>query len=270
MKQMKRINKEVSNNFYSRLLGEMLSAFFLIFIINFGQSLGEVGIPVFIYIYNVNILTALWIGSWTFLAFLWMRETSLSANFFNLVITYKQKRVNRKEFWWSLPFQLIGGLFAATLIYLSIINCNDGDYLVMGGTTPGIKGLFINNPALFNIDNPIYAHITIDNGYKYSFAALQGLVNACAIVYLFLFNRKVDNKFGKGTALGLRYVNLIICIALTTILYANTTNWIRLLAPAILGSIGQGNPEFLLTTLVFICVQTIGLLIVYFMIKDKK
>lgn len=266
------IKQKVSNNFWTRMLGEMLCAFLLIFTINTGQGIGESLFAatgkashewynVFYYIYNINIVTALWIGSWTFLAFLWMRKTSLSSNFFNLVISYKHNDINRKEFWSSLPFQFIGGIFAAFFTIIICLNIHPTTG-AMGGTITSMKGIFLNSPHSFDISavDPI----------KYGYAATQGLINAFAIMFLYTVNTIIDRRHGNGVALSLRYTILIISIAITTIFYANTTNWVRLLSPAIVSAVNNWDTQFLTTTLTFIAVQTIGLLMVYFLITVNR
>lgn len=268
------IRNRVENNYWWRLLGEMISAFILIFSINCGQALGEVGFSGFYYIYSWNILTAFWIGSLTFLSFIWMKKTTLSSNFFNLVINYKHNVINKKEFWSSLPFQFLGGFFAASLILLICISHNDENKrLVMGGTIPSIKGLFINDNTSINYSNlnTIYNRIDFSGKFIYLFALIQGLINSMAIIFLYICNTKIDKKKSENISLVYRYFILIIIIFFTTILYANTTNWIRLITPAIVSAIYDWQDEFLSTTLLFIFVQAIGLLVVYNLIKfDEK
>lgn len=278
----KSIKNSVSNNFWIRMLGEMCSAFLLIFVINFGQGIGEAlargshneWYNIFYYIYNWNIATAFWIGSFTFLSFLWFRKSSLSSNFFNLVISYKHNDINRKEFWSSIPFQLIGGLFAAVFIIvicLDIQPLEDNQTYAMGGTITSIKGFFINNIEYSRFENYlVYERWTSPENWKYEFAAIQGLINAITILFFYTANTIADRKSGKGTAFTFRYLLLVICIFFTTIFYANTTNWIRLISPAIVSAVNNWDTEYLTTTLVFIVVQTTGILVVYYIIDLER
>lgn len=286
-----KIKRNVNNNIWHRLTGEFLSAFALIFIINFGITLGEIGIPGFYLIYNVNFVIALWIGTFTFLAFLWMQKTTLSANFVNLVMSYRAKNINRKEFWISSVFQFVGGLTAAILVFFIVvfgINGGPGDKLyIMGGTNTQVKGLFVVHPfsdsgnywaswdpTQFNLDmnNTTYAggqpsHFKTSN--IFFFAAVQGMVNGFLIIFSFMANNKIDAKYNKDyRAKWGRWIWLVVTISITTIISANTTNWVRLIAPAIVGQTyaeinGIDGVIILWTTLTFIAFQLLGLALVY-------
>ncbi len=265
------MKETLNNNFWLRMLGEMCGAFLLIFIINSGQAIGESLYKLnggshevynlFYYIYNWNLITALWIGSWTFVAFILFRKTSIACNFFNLVISYKHNEITKDEFWHSLPFQLIGGLFAAYFVIIISLSINDVTG-AMGGTITSMKSLMTNNDHIFDFNK--------GESIRYGYAAVQGLINAFAIIFLYTINVIIDRNNGKGKALTLRFLVLVPTIFITTIFYANTTNWIRLLSPAVMSAINNWETEFLTTTLVFISTQTIGLLVVYNLIKMKR
>ncbi len=279
------IKEEAQSSYWLRMIGEFVSAFFFIFIINLVIALGEDSVPIFDFFYNVNIGMGIWVGSMTFLAFLWTQRTTLSANFVNLVINYRNNNINRKEFYGSMGFQFIGGFFAATIVYIiagCFIHTNDPAYIhIMGGTTPKIKSLFLSNPNLpdtiFSSNNPIYNPIDFTKGFKtgyaYLWAAVQGCINAIWIIVAFILNGLVDKKYENGRkSIIWRYIILVVGVSITTIFYANTTNWVRLLSPAVVSTIvhainGHSITEstFLLsTTITYIAFQTIGLIVVYF------
>ncbi|BDU67490.1 MAG: hypothetical protein TYPL_1430 [Candidatus Tyloplasma litorale] len=284
--------KELNNNFFNylrsnsidkfwfRMLWEFISSFSLIFSINFVLSLGEMKIPnklpISTAIFNVNFLTAIWISTFSFLAFLWTDKTTLSANFVNLVITYKRKKINKKEFSSSILFQFLGGLLAAFIIFIlsQIIIYGDKDPLVMGGTIPRIKGLFLNDPSVydniqFTFYDPVDAREWDHRSLTYLFVALQGTINGIFILFSFSLNNRIVDKYDNGAKAKLfRYIILVVGISITTILYANTTNWIRLICPAIFGEIfgiinNQQGTEILLTTSFYIMFQLPWLLLVY-------
>ncbi len=279
--EKKIIRDHVSNNFWLRMLGEFLSAFILIFTINFIISLGEEGIPFFKQVSNINFTIALWIGSMTFLSFLWSQRTSLSANFINLIMTYRNKQISAKDFYTSIPFQLIGGIMAAMLVYV-IAGFIDYDHItgtfdpnwneleVMGGTIPKIKGLWTADGQGLLTWAPVdLFHEREIDVWTYAFAAFQGTINATLIVVSFTLNTFADRKYNNGKeSLAIRYIILVVGISITTIFYANTTNWVRLFAPAVVSTIKDpsyapgGGSLMLTTTITYIAFQMIGIIAV--------
>lgn len=258
-----------NSNYWNRMLGEALSAFVLIFTINFVISLGEIGIPVFHWIYRTNILSGVWIGFMTMVAFTWTQKTTMSANMINLLITKRNKQINKKEFWGSVVFQLIGGFFAGFLIYFFVAYLIEPSTWppnaphIMGGTQPGFKGLFLNEPLLFR-DNTAQAYIV---------AMFQGLTCSIWIIIAFMLNFVVDKKTNNETQQWIfRYIILIVGISITTAFYANTTNPVRLLSPAIANAIMGRDYGLLLlsTTFTFILFQTIGMAFIYFELIFKE
>lgn len=256
------------------ILFEAISSFSLIFIINFPISLGEIDIKVFNLVYNVNFFNAIWIGGFTMIAFWWMQKTNISSNILNLVISSRNRNINKKEFSLSIIGQFIGGILAALIVFLIVskgIDHGDSGNLIMGGTTTDIKGLFLANPDMFNI-NSIWDPISFSDyghGAMFGFAAMQGLVNSFAICIAFMLNRRVDNNFdNQKKVFALRYIILIVIISISTIIYANTTNWIRLLSPAIISQVNSwidGDESIILwTTLIFMLFQVLGFGFVFF------
>lgn len=259
------IGERVKQNISMRLIFEFLASFVLIFMINIGISLGEAGVTGFKIIYNVNIVLALWIGTWIFLAYLFFEKTNISTTLLYLVVLSKKKVINNKEFVLSILFQFLGGLFAAFLIW-EIIDVGMGkDIKVMGGTTTYIKGLFLLEGSKFKLWEPY----NFETGWKYGFAIIQGIVSALFLITAFIGNGFVDRKFNREIFSKVsRYIILIVCISIPTILSANTTNWIRVLAPAIVSQISswatKGNSTMLYTTLLYITFQSLGIIFIYY------
>lgn len=278
------IEEAVTNNDLLRLLGEFLSSMFFIFSINIVVALGEDEIPFFKFFYNYNIGTGILIGSMTMLAFVWGRKTSLSANMINLTLNKKNGKLKNNQFWTSLIFQFIGGIFGSLLVYIIAHSLtNDQSLHSMGGAYPKLKGLTLNNVEVTNFFNPwksIDFVKTYDRKFVYAYAVIQGFINASWIVIGFVLNSIVDSKTNNKTKqFLLRYIILLIGISITTIFYANTTNWIRLFTPTLINVImGQENSLFVMqTTIVYVLVQTIGVIIIYFelilkdsLLKQKK
>ncbi len=274
------IKNEVNGNFWLRLLGELLSSMFFVFSINLIIALGEDQIPVFKFFYNYNIGAGMWIGFMTVVSFVWFQRTTLSANLINLSLIYKRDQINSMEFWWSVLFQFIGGIAGALMVYLFAGTVLAGDGLhVMGGAYPKLKGLTNANVGLTgapgNVDhtsilNPWMSidFTKMDNKiYTYSYAAIQGMINATWIIVAFILNSIVDQKNNNRTKqLLLRYIILVVGISITTIFYANTSNWVRVLTPTIVNVIMQKEGSLLVlnTTLVYIAFQLIGVLVIYF------
>ncbi len=262
-----------NKNFFNRMLGEALSAFVLIFAINSVIALGEDGVKPFTIIYKTNLGSGLWIGFMTMWAFTWTNKTTLSANMINLLLTKKDNRITKKEFWWSILFQFIGGFTAGFLVYaIAALASPDwylGDAHIMGGTKPAIKMYWLEDASSMSglID------FTDNTDFAYIFAAIQGLICSTWIIVGFMVNRVADDKSKNATQQWLiRYIILIVGITITTMFYANTTNPIRLLSPAIANAVmGRTHGSlYLSTTIVFILFQLIGMIIVYFEIFAIK
>ncbi len=275
------LKNEVTNNIWLRLLGEFLSAFFFIFIINLIIALGEDGVPFFRFFYEYNLGTGLWIGLMTMFAFVWSQNTTLSANFINLVLTRKRKEINNREFFCSTIFQFIGGISGALLVYMIAgVAINSTDKLhAMGGALPKLKGLVNNNVSPDQVSwlNPWqsinFVESASNKGFVYLYAVIQGFINATWIVVAFILNSLVDKKTtNRSQQLLIRYIILVVGISITTIFYANTTNWVRLLTPTLVNVIaGEENSLLVMnTTFVFIAVQSIGILIVFFELLSKE
>ncbi len=273
------IEKKVDNSLSLRLLSEFLSSMIFIFSINIVLALGEVEIPVFRFFYFYNVGVGLWIAFTSMIIFHWSRQTTISSTMINLTIVHRRGEITTKEFWTSLTFQFIGGFFGAILVYIIINHLLYGIYepgvdvqYAMGGAMPKLKGLFVNTPAQTSIFNPWmainFAH-SDSHGlpFIYSYAVIQGFINASWVVIAFLLHSIVDNKTNNlYKAYALRYIILVVGISITTIFSANTTNWIRLLTPAIVNTIaGEEHGVLILnTTVVYIAIQMIGVAIVYF------
>ncbi len=283
-----RLNDNIRNNLWIRLLGEAASALFFVFSINLIIALGEDGIPFFDFFYNFNIGAGIWIGFMTLIAFIWSTKTPLSANVLNLVLASRRGELAKDEFWLSIVFQFIGGLAGALMVYLVagvVVDADMNKLHSMGGALPKLKGFINTNVTDVNAGINIWhsfnfvEHYSSDGInphplYIYLYAALQGTINATWIIIAFYLNGMVDRKNinNRAKQLGLRYIILVIGISLTTIFYANTTNWIRLLTPNIINMIMGGDHSVLIfsTTLIFICVQTCALLFMYFKLTKKR
>ncbi len=277
------VKDKVTNNFWLRLLGEFLSAFFFIFFINLIIALGEDDVPFFKFFYEYNIGAGLWIGIMTLFAFIWAQHTTLSANFINLILTRKRGNISNKQFWNSTVFQFAGGVCGALMVYLIAgMAMQSTDQLhSMGGAFPKLKGLVNNNTNGGTIINPWATYNFVENynsgdiskGFVYAYAVIQGFINASWIVIAFILNSIIDNKTNnRSKQLLLRYIILVVGISITTIFYANTTNWVRLLTPTVVNVLmGQDNSLLVMnTTLVFIAVQIIGILIVFYELVWKE
>ncbi len=277
---LENIRIKVNDNLWYRLVGEAVCAFILIFSINLGITLGEAEVPFFDAIYNINFVIALWIGTFTWLSFLWFKKTNLSSNMVNLIMNFRNSNnLNSKKLWLSILFQFLGGLLAALLVWmivdLGISNITKHHVNSMGGTTPYIKGLFLArefgengwNVSWMGKGAIAWHPISFTNGDKYGIAIAQGLVCASSIILSFYLNVFVDDKFEYKTAIKLRWLILIVLISLTTIMSANTTNWVRLIAPAIVNQfnslVNDNGSTMLYTTLLFIAMQTLGILFIY-------
>ncbi len=283
-----RLNDNIRNNLWIRLLGEAASALFFVFSINLIIALGEDGIPFFKFFYNFNIGAGIWIGFMTLVAFVWSTKTPLSANVLNLVLASRRGELTKEEFWLSVVFQFIGGLAGALMVYMVAGVMVDADMSTlhsMGGALPKLKGFINTNVTPDNAGINIWQsfnfvdHFSLDGEnphliYIYLYAIIQGGINATWIIIAFYLNRMVDKKNVNNRAkqLALRYIILVIGISITTIFYANTTNWIRLLTPNIINLIVGGEHSLLIfsTTIVFICVQTTALLFMYFKLTKER
>lgn len=277
-----KIKDVVQSNLLYRLVGEALSALFFILVINSVIALGEDHVPVLNFFYDFTFGTGIWIATMTIIAFVWSTNTTLSANVLNLVLAYRRKDVNKVEFWTSIVFQFLGGIIGALIVYFiagAVVDLDaPGEPLhSMGGALPKLKGLTLTNVENTSIFNPWqdvnfitkYGPSSGDAHYAfiYLYASLQGVINASWIIIAFYLNSIVSNKNSNNRVKELlwRYIILLIGISITTIFYANTTNWVRLLTPNIVNVLAMRNNSLLIlsTTLIFIAFQCIGLWYVY-------
>ncbi len=277
-----KIKDVVQSNLLYRLVGEALSALFFILVINSVIALGEDRVPVLNFFYDFTFGTGIWIATMTIIAFVWSTSTTLSANVLNLVLAYRRKDVNKVEFWTSIVFQFLGGIIGALIVYFiagAVVDLDaPGEPLhSMGGALPKLKGLTLTNVENTSIFNPWqdvnfitkYGPSSGDAHYAfiYLYASLQGVINASWIIIAFYLNSIVSNKNSNNRVKELlwRYIILLIGISITTIFYANTTNWVRLLTPNIVNVLAMRNNSLLIlsTTLIFIAFQCIGLWYVY-------
>ncbi len=274
-----KIRHNANSKYWFRLTGEFLSSFFFIFVINLLVALGEDDIPVFNFIYKFNIGMGLWIGFMTLMAFVWAQKTTLSANIINLALSHRRQEITNGTFWTSVPVQFIGGVLGALSVYFIagyLIHGGSDGIHAMGGAFPKLKGLTSTNTAGGTFVNP-WATInfvdrwmegTMTKGYVYLYAVIQGFINASWIVIAFVLNSITDDKTNNRTQqLILRYIILVVGITITTMFTANTTNWVRLFTPTVVNVIAKPGKDTLLvmdTTMVYIAVQMVGLVIVYF------
>ncbi len=280
-----KIRHQANSKLWFRLIGEFLSAFFFVFMINLLIALGEDGIPAFNLIYDYNLGMGLWIGFMTMVAFVWAQRTTLSANAVNLVLAHRRQQIDNGSFLTSIIIQFIGGILGAVFVYFiaaSFIMDTDSTLHAMGGAYPKLKGLTATNTVGGSATNPWasinfvteWSNGNMNKGFVYLYAIGQGAINATWIVVAFILSTIVDDKTNNRTQqLLLRYIILIVGISITTIFTANTTNWVRLFAPTVVNAIMEhGSPESMLvmdTTMVYIAVQFIGLAIVYFEVLWK-
>ena len=255
-----------------KFLLEIVGSFLIIFIINFFISLGEANIPFFWAFNNIVFLEGFWIATWTFIFFLFFEKTGVSSNALTLVIDFRNKNINIKQYILLFFGQLIGGIFAAFLVYIIVDllivhnSSNLNDIHVMGGTIPYIKGLFSSNGTL--VWHPI-DFVKDEHGVgPYGFSSIQGLINATIIIFSFFILRSVEKKYNIGFISKLiRYIMLISLVSSSVILTANTTNFNRLISPAIIDMIFNQSTNAVSkfgTTCVFILFQSIGLMVVYY------
>ncbi len=276
------IENQVDEKLSLRLLSEFCSSMIFIFSINIVLALGELEVPVFHFFYFYNIGVGLWIGFTTMLIFHWSRKTTISSTMINLAWVHRRGEITTKEFWTSLLFQFIGGFLGALAVFVIINHAlnehldydwtTSEDVYAMGGAMPKLKGLFVNTPVEKSIFNPWmainFAHSDQHStSFVYSFAVIQGFINGSWIIIAFLLNSIVNNKTKTiYSEYAFRFLILVIGVSVTTIFSANTTNWIRLLSPAIVNFImGETHGALIMnTTLVYIAIQFIGVAIVYF------
>ncbi len=297
-----RITKKLNDNLPLRLLAEFLSSMLFIFFMNLVLALGEDDIPIFRFTSNYNFGNGIWIGFMTMVGFYWFQKTGIATNLINLTLKKMRGQIDGTTYWSSTVVQFVGGIFGALFVFFiaaQFVDLSTDPMHAMGGTKPKIKGMIntnVSNDALYKfwaVDgkvqtsflNPWESYDLVNNLYStnktliYIFAAGQGLVNASWIVVAFILNSIVDDKANNKTQqFALRYIILIVGISVTTIVYANTTNWVRILTPTIVNVFNdwsKGTVEYhhsilvLQTTMVYISMQMIGVVFVYFEIVWK-
>ena len=286
---IKGIKKLVSNSISYKLLFEFLGSFTIIFLINIFLSLGEMNISdwffnIFHTIYNVNVLSALWIATITIIAFIFYKKTSICSNALTLVIQYKNEKINRKVFYYSAMAQLAGGVLASLIVYLITMGFaiwltadyntyNDFTNVIhsMGGGTPYLRGFFTHATngeyESFNLYKPIDFSSYDNKGIQFGYSSIQGIINVLIIMTTFIFVNIIEKNFNRYThKILLRYIMLIVLISISIVFSANTTNWVRLISPTIINGIFAHNIESgyrIATTLVYIMFQFIGLIFIF-------
>jgi len=102
----------------------------------------------------------------------------------------------------------------------------------------------------------------------YGFSSIQVLINALIIIFSFFVLKSVEKKYNIGFISKLiRYIMLLSLVTSSVILTANTTNYNRLISPAIIDMIFNQSKDAVRkfsTTCTFICLQSLGLIVVYF------
>ncbi len=274
------VRRSVDEKLSIRLLLEFLSSMIFIFCINSILALGEMDVPFFHFFYFYNIGVGIWIALTSIVILFWTRQTTVSAVMINLTLSLKRKEITATEFWSSLAAQFIGGFLGAVSVYALVNHVNHGIPIphdapyAMGGAMPKLKGLFVNTPTETSLLNP-WMSINFIHGEEYglpvvyTYAVIQGFINATWIIVAFIANAFVNKKTNNiYQEFGWRYIILLIGVSITTIFSANTTNWIRLLSPAIVNAVvGEEHGILLLnTTFVYIAIQMIGVAIVYFVL----
>ncbi len=292
-----RITKKLNENMPLRLLAEFLSSMLFIFFMNLVLALGEDNIPIFRFTSNYNVGNGIWIGFMTMVGFFWFQKTGIATNLINLTLKKMRGQIDGKTYWSSTVAQFAGGIFGALFVFFiaaQFVDLATDPMHAMGGTKPKIKGMIntnVSNEAMYKfwaVDgkvqtsflNPWESYDLVENLYDtnrtfiYLFAAGQGLVNATWIVVAFILNSLVDDKSkNKTQQFALRYIILIVGISVTTIVYANTTNWVRILTPTIVNvfnDLNKGTVAYhhsimvLETTMIYISMQMIGVIFVYF------
>lgn len=280
-----KIKNGVQSNIWIRILAEALSSFFFVFTINVVISLGESKVGLFSFFFKYNIGGGIWIGFLSMISFYWFQVSGISSNFINLVICHRRGQVNNKELTISVPAQFVGGLLGAIMVYFVAVKAivpDDQSIHAMGGAMTKIKGLVNTNVTeeQLSIINPWVSRNfatefvgTSKVGYVYLYGIVQGLINAIWIIVAFILNSIVDEKTNNKTKqFILRYIILIVGISIATIFYANTSNWVRLLTPALVNVFTGRYEEAVLVmnaTFLFIIMQMIGIAIVYFEVLWK-
>jgi len=267
-----KIKKYSQNSIWHKFLLEVFGAFSIVFIINFFISLGEANIPFFWIFNNVVAVEGFWIATWTFLFFLFFEKTGVSSNALTLIIDFRNKNINFKQyillFFGQLMGAILSSLFVFALVQLLIVNNSKhlNNIHVMGGAIPYIKGLFTNKGTL--AWNPIDFNMEPHGIGAYGFSSIQGLINALIIIFSFFVLKSVEKKYNIGFISKLiRYIMLLSLVTSSVILTANTTNYNRLISPAIIDMIFNQSKDAVRkfsTTCTFICLQSLGLIVVYF------
>ena len=267
-----KIKKYAQASIRHKFFLEVLGSFSIVFAINFCIALGEAKIPFFWIFNNVIAVEGFWISTWTFIFFLFFERTGVSSNAITLVIDFRNKNINFKQYILLFFGQLIGALlsslFVFSVVQLLIVNNskNLNNIHVMGGAIPYIKGLFTNNGTV--AWNPIDFNTEPHGIGGYGFSAIQGVINASIIMFSFFMLKSVEKKYDIGfRSKAIRYIMLLSLVTSSVILTANTTNYNRLISPAIIDMIFNQSKDAIRkfsTTCTLISLQSLGLMVVYF------
>lgn len=282
-----KIKKIVSKNSFNIFMFELFGSFIFILIINLGMSLGELDgknwfLSIFHSIYNINLFATLWIGSFTFLAFLLFEKTSITSNFVTLVIQYKNKNVDKSKFLISTLGQFTGGLIASLMVYFLTMGFAiwlTPDYQTysefvntshtMGGANLYLRGILTHSSdgsyQSFNLYKPIDFSLE-SKKVQFEFSIIQGIVNSIVIASTFVLISISEKKYNSNISKrAIRYIILIVSILMTIILSANTTDWVRMFSPRIIGAMFIQDADSgyqIATTLVFMSFQSLGLIFI--------
>ncbi len=282
-----KIKSLVNSSFLYKLVFEFVGAFTLIFLIDLGLSLGELNgqiwfLKFFHVIYDINFLTAIWISSFTLIAFIVFERTCIASNAVTLVIQYKNKEIIKRDFYSSFGAQFLGGIIASIFVYFIMMGfaiwfihdySNYSDFTnelhIMGGSSEYLRGFFThgndNSYQAFNFYKPI-DFTSKSSGIRFGFSSMRGIINAFIIGSSFIFMNLIGKKYNSNfLKIAVRYIMLIVLISLSVILSANTTNWVRLISPIIVSGAFTHNAEGgyrILMTLVFMIFQSLGLIFI--------
>ena len=281
--------KDLSNNSLAyKILFEFIGSFVLIFLIDIVFSLGELNshiwfMNIFRIIYKINLFAAMWIATMTFVAFLIFEKTSITSNSVTLIIQYKNKKIEKDTLVFSVTAQFLGGIISSLFVYFIMMGFaiwlvptynSYNDFIsinhTMGGSSVYLRGFITNGNIdqykFYNLYSSIDFSSLENKGTQFGFSAIQGIINAFIISISFIIISFVEKKYNRNvTKKTVRYIMLIVLISISIIISANTTNWDRLISPAIINAIFTNNITGVYrigTTLTFIFFQTFGLIFI--------